>query len=71
MPNSDPKLWIFFIHTIYPFSMIFLAYLLINHISFFKKNLLKSDTFSFKEFQLKFKEADASNDRRSVLYVNV
>ena len=28
-------------------------------------------TFSFKEFLLKFKEADATNDRRSVHYVNV
>ena len=37
----------------------------------FKVNLLKSNTFSFKEFLLKFKDVDATSDRRSVLYVNV
>ena len=34
----------------------------------FKKNLLLSNTFSFDEFLPKFKEVDATSNRRSVLY---
>ena len=37
----------------------------------YKVELAKSKTFSFKDFLFKFKEADATSDCHSVLYVNI
>ena len=37
----------------------------------FKEELALRQNFSVKEFLLKFKDVDATSDRRSVLYVNV
>ena len=37
----------------------------------FKEELAIKSHFSVKEFLLKFKEVDATGDRRSILYVNV
>ena len=37
----------------------------------FNVELALKEYFSIKEFLLKFKEVDATSDRRSVLYINV
>ena len=71
--TSDPQKWSrvtdFSIHTIYPW-WIFFSCILFDW-SYHVKAELAIKFFFFKEHLLKFNEADATNDRRSVLYVNV
>ena len=60
MPNSDPE-WRIFLSTPYTHDRYFFL-----HTFWFT-----TFGFSFKESLLKFKEVDATSDRRSVIYVYV